>query len=272
MKQRRGALWAVGIGIRAPSQATLEASERIKRSDMVFSLVADPLAEYWIRSLNPTTESLAHFYARGKARRQTYREMVERIMDAVRRDLRVCVVAYGHPGIVAYPLHEALRRAHAEGFPAEMLPGVSAENCLFAELGIDPAVAGWHCYEATEFLVHRRTMDPSSNLVLWQVGGIAVSDSRTETQAWNRDGIVALTERLLEAYRPQHEVVVYEAASLPVCRSTVERVALQRLPDAPIRVMATLYVPPMTRASLDETMMRRLGITQKPRAPAALAG
>ncbi len=267
MKRGVGSLSAVGIGIRAPAQVTLEASSRIEHADKVFTIVTDPLAEYWVHSLNENTESLYRYYVVGKERRDTYREMVERIVGAVRQNLRVCVASYGHPGIVAYPLHEAVRRVREEGFPAEMLAGVSAEGCLFAELGVDPAVAGCHSYEATEFLVHRRALDPSSNLVLWQIGGIAVSGHRQETDAWNRAGLVVLTEALLEAYRADHEVVIYEAARLPLCKSTIERIALERLPYAGVRALSTLYVPPMTRPAVDEEMARRLGVALPIKAP-----
>ena len=63
--------------------------------------------------------------------------MVERILSYVRRGLNVCVVFYGHPGV--HPGHESIRRARMEGFSASKLPGISAEDCLFAELGIDPS-------------------------------------------------------------------------------------------------------------------------------------
>jgi hypothetical protein len=35
-----------------------------------------------------------------------------------------------------------------------MLPAISAEDCLFADLGVDPADHGCPSYEATDFLVH----------------------------------------------------------------------------------------------------------------------
>jgi uncharacterized protein YabN with tetrapyrrole methylase and pyrophosphatase domain len=269
MERRGGSLSAVGIGIRAPAQTTLEASSRIERADKVFSLVADPIAEFWIQSLNANTESLGPLYAVGKPRRETYAEMVKRILDAVRADLRVCAVSYGHPGVAAYPLHESVRRARAEGFPAEMLAGVSAEDCLFADLGVDPVAGGCCSYEATDFLVHGRTFDPAGNLVLWQVGVIAEPGFKREDRAWNPAGVAVLTEKLLEVYPRDHEVVVYEAPRLPVCDAIVERVPLARLPRAHVTPMSTLFVPPMMKAEVDETIVRRLRIRRKSRASAA---
>ncbi len=261
--QRRGSLSAVGIGIRAPGQATLEACARIKHAEKVFSLVSDPVAEYWLRTLNPNTESLAHFYAVGKERRETYREMVERIVGAVRSQVRVCAVSYGHPGVTAYPLHESVRRAREEGFEAEMLAGISAVDCLFADLGIDPTVNGCRSYEATYFLLRRLEPDPRSNLVLWQVGVIAESGYHQQHEAWNRRGLAVLAETLLESYPRDHEVVVYEAARHPACDPMIARIALADLPSAPVTAMSTLFVPATSIRPLDDAMAKRLGLIRR---------
>jgi precorrin-6B methylase 1 len=255
-----GSLRAVGVGISAPAQATLAARSAIEDAEKVFSLLADPLAEYWIRTLNPNTEWLGDLYAVGKNRRQTYSEMVERIVGAVRDGARVCVVTYGHPGVAAYPIHEAVRRARAEGFQTEMLAGISAQDCLFADLGIDPVASGWRSYEATDFLIHRRGIDPASNLILWQIGVIAESGYKREAGPWNRNGLAILAETLLQVYKPEHEVVVYEASRLPLCAPLIERIALRDLPSARVTAMSTLFVPPMCRPEIDEAMVRRLGV------------
>ncbi len=256
----RGSLVVVGIGIRSPAQATFEAASRIKSADKVFILVPDPVAHYWVRTLNAKAESLAHLYGEGKDRRDTYREIVERITDAVREGLGVCAVTYGHPGFAAFPFHESIRQLRAEGYPTEMLAGISAADCLFAELGVDPINAGCLSYEATDFLLRRRPVDPASNLILLQIGVIAESAYKQQREAWNRNGLAALMERLLEVYAPDHEVVVYEASSILVCEPIIERVPLGSLADARVTAMSTLFVPPMTKAPLDEAMARRLAV------------
>ncbi len=260
----------VGVGIRAPAQTTLEARGRIEQAEKVYALPANAFTEYWLHRLNDNVETLVDLYAVGKDRRQTYLEMVERIVGAVRKGLRVCVASYGHPGVFAYPFHEAIRRLRKEGFPAEMLAGVSAEDCLIADLGVDPASAGWRSYEATDFLIYRRALDPASGLILWQVGVIGHLGYETEDdRPWNSDGVLVLTERLLEGYRRDHEVIVYEAAQLPICKPKIDRVLLQDLPAAPITVRSTLYVPPMTEPVLDAAMVERLRLSQPVEAVAA---
>ena len=96
--------------------------------------------------------------------------MAEAILEPVRAGKRVCAAFYGHPGVFVLPSHEAIARARAEGFDATMLPGVSAEDCLVADLGVDPARNGLQSYEAGDFLRRRPAIEPTTALVLWQIG------------------------------------------------------------------------------------------------------
>jgi hypothetical protein len=173
-----GSLTVVGTGIRAGLDTTAEARLHIERGDPLLYLVNDPVTEGWLRRLNPGAATLADAYRDGAPRLDAYREMADRILAAVRAGGAVCVAFYGHPGIFVRPGHEAVRRAAAEGYPARMVPGVSAEDWLFADLGVDPADRGCQSFEATDFLLYRRRFDPRSALVLWQVGGTGDRDFR----------------------------------------------------------------------------------------------
>ena len=180
---KEGSLTVVGVGIRAPAQTTLEARGRIERAEKVYALVSNAVTEYWLRGLNENVESLADCYAVGKDRRETYQEMSARMVDAVRAGLRVCAVSYGHPGVFANPFHAAVRQLRIEGFDAEMLAAVSAEDCLIADLGVDPAAGGCRSYEATDFLIYRRPLDPATALILWQVGALGELGYQSEAIA-----------------------------------------------------------------------------------------
>src|SRR5262249_16481674 len=157
----------VGTGIRVIGQLTTEAIAWIKISEKVLYLTHDPVACGIIAHLNPSAESLAGFYVERKLRKETYEEMVGRVMECVRSGKRPCVVFYGHPGVFCWPGHEAIRQAQREGYLARMLPAISAEDCLFADLGLDPATTGCQSYQATDFLNSDRQIDPSSLLILW---------------------------------------------------------------------------------------------------------
>ncbi|HEX9941275.1 MAG TPA: SAM-dependent methyltransferase [Thermoanaerobaculia bacterium] len=238
-----GSLTVVGTGIRSVGQLTVEAIAHIQSAERVFYLVAEPVAEEVIHRLNPAgARSLAGLYGEGKPRRETYRQMVESILTSVRHGRRTCAVFYGHPGVFVDPAHEAVRSARKEGFAARMLPGVSAEDCLFADLGLDPATAGCQSYEATDFLVNRRQADPSSHLVLWQVG--VLGDRAFSLEVRESSPLDLLIHRLSEVYPRHHQVCVYEAAVLPACEPVVRWTELAGLERRHLSIVSTLYVPP----------------------------
>jgi hypothetical protein len=262
MTRKRGSLAVVGTGIEAMGQMTPAARTEIENADSVFYVVSDPLTPKALAELNPSAQSLDGLYAVGKHRLRSYAAMVERVLRDVRRGLRVCFVLYGHPGVFALPAHAAVRLARAEGFRAKMLPAVSADACLIADLGIDPS-AGLQTYEATDFLVRRRSVDPAVGLVLWQVGVVGRFD--LPAGGVDRQKLRVLVEVLSEIYPRGHRGILYEASVLPGFDPAIETVALRRLHLANVTSASTLYVPPAMRAEIDPAMMRRLGIADAER-------
>jgi precorrin-3B methylase len=246
--------------MQANRQTTLEARESIEQAEKVLFLVGSPTTGYWIGRLNPTAESMDSLFEPGKDRLTTYLAIAEHILAYVRAGLRVTVVFYGHPGVFVYSSHAAIRRARQEGFRARMLPGVSAEDCLFADLGIDPASAGCQSFEATDFLIYRRRFDPRSTLILWQIGLIGQLDYKRQ---YSLDGLRVLIEVLQEHYSPDHETVVYEAAQHPIAEPAIERVRLADLHAARVTPISTLCVPPVAPEPPDPAMLRRLGLAER---------
>jgi hypothetical protein len=256
MTDRVGSLVVVGTGIRLGGQVTVEALDAIRRADCVPYFVADPHAALWIESLNPAAENLARLYARGKPRADTYTEAIDHIVALVRQGRRVCAAFYGHPGVFAYPSHEAVRRARAEGFEARMQPGVSAEDCLFADLGLDPAQRGCQSYEATDFLLRPRAFDSRTLLLFWQVG--VIGETSVGDGAPRAAGVQILVDALLAHYPPNHGVIAYEAATYAVCDPSILHVPLARLASVRFSPMATLVVPPHGELRDDERMVEQL--------------
>jgi precorrin-6B methylase 1 len=252
-----GSLTIVGTGMQANRQTTLEARESIEQAEKVLFLVGSATTSYWISRLNSTAESMDWLFEPGKDRLTTYRAIVEHILGHVRAGQRVTVVFYGHPGVFVYSSHEAIRRARLEGFHARMLPGISAEDCLFADLGIDPATSGCQSFEATDFLLYQRRFDPRSSLILWQIGLIGQLDYRRH---YELRGLRVLAEVLQEHYPADHETVVYEAAQHPIAEPLIERVRLGDLPAARVTPISTLYVAPLAPEPPDRAMLRRLGL------------
>ncbi len=122
-----------------------------------------------------------------------------------------------------------------------MLPGVSAEDCLFADLGVDPGRTGCQSYEATRFLEERPNVEPRAALVLWQIGVVGSAEHTEEPRAPKLGELVAALRRL---YPDGHEVVVYESSHYPGVAPLVRPVPLAGLADA-VTPASTLYVPPL---------------------------
>jgi len=224
----------------------------------VLHVAGDPVAEEWLASLNPSARSLTTHYRAGVPRRLIYEGMVEEILFAVRDGKRVCAVFYGHPGVYVQPSHEAVRRARDEAYEARMLPAVSAEDCLVADLGVDPGDQGWQSWDATGFLLHGVRPDPTAGLVLWQVDGIGKLD-------WNLDpdprGLSALADVLAELYPAEHELVFYRASIYPITAAETTHIRLDELAKLPAAPAGTLYVPPLPARPVAPAMAERLGLT-----------
>jgi len=231
----------VGSGIQSGRDLTRGARDEIRRADKVLYLVAEPVTAMWLRKLNPSAESLHKFYSIDKPRRDTYAEMVEHILSFLHAGLNVCVVSYGHPGVFADPMHEAMKRARSEKFAAFMLPGISAVDWLYADLGLDPATSGCQIFDATDFLEQRRKHDTSSALILLQVGIIGV---KTFPRACDAKKFCVLMERLSRDYGAEHEIVIYEASQYSIANAVVQRAALNAPSAFVLSLASTMYVPP----------------------------
>ena len=254
-----GSLTVVGTGIRCVSQITFEARAAIEQADKVLTVALDPLMSRWLTQLNASTESLHPLYRLGMDRQRIYDAITERVLEAVRQGGRVCFALYGHPGVLVYASHEAVRRARLEGFDARMLPGISAEDCLFADLGFDLAGGGCQSFEANDFLLYRRVFDPRSALILWQF--TLVGEATYTRDVPNMRGLRVLVDYLGRHYPADHSVCVYEAAPYPLSRPSLEYVPLSRLPEARLSAVSTLFVPPHGVAEADPEILRALGLS-----------
>jgi precorrin-6B methylase 1 len=253
---RRGSLACVGMGLTLGAHLTPLARSHIEQADVVFAALSEGAMELWLQRMHSDVRSLRPYYAEGKSRQKTYRQWVDLMMAEVRAGKRVCAVFYGHPGIFAWSPHKAIEVARAEGFAAHMEPGVSSEDCLYADLGIDPGRFGCQHFEASQLLFYERRVDPAGYLVLWQVALVGDwSLTRFETGPAYRQVLVDL---LSQDYPLEHEVIIYRAATLPIERPRIRRIVLRELPDTPLTSEETVVLPPAARLTPDHAMRARL--------------
>lgn len=252
-----GSLVVVGTGYNIAGHVTPEARASIEGAERFFFLVTDPVTSNWLKNLNGSAESLHDSYRVGAPGLEGCNRMVERVLDAVRAGHRTCVALYGHPSICVPPGLESVRRARQEGFPARMLPAVSFEDCLFADLGLDPGVSGRVMYEATDFLIRPRKFDTTASLILLQVGVIGLVNF-TLSDVPNRAGLRILVEVLLQHYPAEHQVIPYHASQLPIFGPSIDCVPLSKVHEAPLSVDSTLYVPALPKRRIEPLVLARL--------------
>jgi Tetrapyrrole (Corrin/Porphyrin) Methylases len=237
-----GSVVFVGTGFSLISQATTEAVSHIERAQKLLYLVSDPAAALWLHSLNPSAESLSPHYGEGKPRTDSYAGMVEEVLAHVRRGEQVCVALYGHPGVGCDPTHMVMARSREEGFSARILPGVSSDACLYADLGIDPMDDGIQAYEASLFAFRRPRIDTRAPLLLWQAGFVGQPSIKLSGQV-NRPGVRALSRILAEYYDPAHRVAIYEASWYPICPPSIVWTSIRSIATRIKSAASTLFIP-----------------------------
>ena len=251
----RGSLIVVGTGIKTTGQLTIEALAWMRQAQSLVYVVGDPIAQAVINAIKPDAEDLSIYYQEGQQRIYAYEAMIEHIIRNVHSGKLTVGAFYGHPGVFAYPSHESIRRLRADGYKAKMLPGISAEDCMFADLGIDPAVGGMQTYEATDFLINGPIIDNSTQLVIWQIG--TLGDLTYHRNKYDTSAMPLLVERLAYFYPRSHLITVYEAPMFPGVEPMIARIPLYSLSEFPITAAMTLYIPPARLRSPDPELARR---------------
>lgn len=231
--------------MQAPADTTPLACSAIRAADRVLYGVADPLSAHWLQRQNACTESF--LYPRDAARRRDiYDAMVARIVECVERGEQVCAVFYGHPGFLTRPAHEAVRQVRALGYSARMIAGISSIGTLFADLAVDPGTHGCQIYEGERLVRQTLRVETRAALIICQPALVGVERPyRRDHDVLHEAGLRELTDFLLRLYPPNHEVVIYEAATLPTRAFSAVPVPLAALPSSQaVGELSTLYLAP----------------------------
>jgi len=254
-----GSIIVAGSGITL-GQMTMETQNYIKTVDVVYYVLTDIVSESWVIENAKIAYSLKGYYEEGVGRIHTYIKMANTVLDAARQGHNVCALFYGHPGIFVTPSHEIIRIAKAEGIPARMLAGVSAEDCLVSDFGFDPGKTGCAAYEATHLLIFPKKLDTSAWLIIWQpeaTGDIAYTKNRQYAKK-----VEILRDYLLKYYLPNAKVAVYEANTYSIGDPKIEWGTIKDLCDFELSGISTLVIPPATKAEMDLENVYALGIPE----------
>lgn len=263
--RKAGSLTVVGSGIKSIGHLTLETQGWIREADIVVYCVADPATEVWIKKNSKASFDLYTLYGNQKKRIDTYNDMVDVMVKHTRAGKHCCGVFYGHPGVFVLPSHKAIKILRAEGYEANMLPAISALDCLWADLGIDPSTNGSQEFEATDLLLRKRHLHNDMHAVIWQIG--CVGDLGFKFGGYDNRNLNILIDYLETFYKPDHNVIHYQGSQFPVCAPSIEQLALRDLRKAKVTGISTLYIPPQEKSVTYNEMMTRLGLAAKPTLP-----
>mgnify|MGYP000202667378 CR=1 FL=1 len=252
----QGSLVCVGTGMTLGAHISPIATSYITQADVVFSLMSTGITERWVEEMHDDVRSLQYCYQEGKNRNITYNEMVEAILTEVRAGKSVVAAFYGHPGVFACVSHKAIKQAKLENYAAHMEAGISAEDCLYADLSIDPGKTGCINYEASQFMFYQRIIDPAAHLILWQVG--LAGDKSLEKFSTGKAYRQVLVDLLLETYPADHQVILYQAKVLPIDTLRAEHISLIDLVDAELFMHTTLVIPPSEKMKANQAVLDKL--------------
>jgi len=208
----------IGLGVLNVDQVTYETERAIRRSKEVLYVDTGVATGAFLQKFCPIVTSLyASSYSESGCRLGSYDRMAVAVIEAALDHPPVTFAMAGHPIVGAqapFLIHEMARLL---GLEVVTLPGISAMDCLFAELMIDPCVGGLQMYEATDLLLRRHPLLPEVPALIWQIG---VVETRLHTQRRSRASrFDRFKAHVLQFYAPSHPVTAYFASQHPLMRS-----------------------------------------------------
>jgi Tetrapyrrole (Corrin/Porphyrin) Methylases len=226
---KRGRLTLCGVGFRV-GHMILDAMVALQGATKRFH-AGGPA---WLSTMFPDIEDVADFKLNGRNRRYRYEDIVERLLEGVRRGENVVCATYGSATMGVWFAHTAVSRARAEGFPAQILPGISCVEALFADLNIEPAQPGCQISMAHDYLTVPSAFSTVLPLILMQPSMI---DAMSDVQ--NPAGLERLAKQLAWRYDEFHEITLYTAGETHKAR----QLAVCNLPKAEVDNATTLLIP-----------------------------
>lgn len=234
-------LIVTGCGIKALSHFTNESIAAIEQADIVLFLVNEPITAQWLIKKSQKSESLEDIYFSAHLRTDAYKKIVERILFVLSQYDNVCVVVYGHPLLLSNSIEFLIKKIDRNSIDLIFHPGISAFDCLLADLEIDPWM-GCFSIEANEFIIKDKSIDSTNHLIIWQVG--AIGDHFTVVQSCHMDGISLLKNKLLKSYDARHQCVLYEASIYPHIPFQTTYTVISKMDQIPLTRITTAYIPP----------------------------
>ncbi|MHC0449673.1 MAG: SAM-dependent methyltransferase [Candidatus Lariskella arthropodorum] len=236
-------LYIVGSGIKTLSHFTKEFETYTTQSDIVFYLNNDPVTKQWYQKYAKKSYDLDNIYQKDNRthRSNIYHAIADYVISEFQSYDNICFALYGHPFFCAQPALHAIEKIvrDREDIKIHSFPAVSALDCLWIDLKVNPAEKGMQLYEAS-FMIHREIPLLSHvDLVVLQAGLIDIDTIYTGKE---ESSINKLKDYLLKFYSHDHPLVIYEAAQFPSHQPKIISCSVGKLVKDDISTLSTLYI------------------------------
>lgn len=241
-------IYIVGTGMVGYTQLTMQARQALERAERTYIVDGQPLVVDHVRSeYCEEVVDLSEEYTDGENRAEIYERMARRVLDdAEETDGPVTLALYGHPMVFVSPSQIVIERAPRRGLDVEVQPGISAIDCIYADLGFDPAENGVQMFEATDLLLREFPLNPEVPAMIWQIEAVETihhTERGSDPVKYER-----FRDYLLEFYPDDHEVHLLQTAMYPVADSIQLSVELGNLESLTPQLddgAYIMYVPPV---------------------------
>lgn len=252
-------IYVVGIGIKWIEHITLEVDRVLGSCNEILYIERAPGIEEYFRKKCERTTNLTDLYAENSDRSKTYHEMAARVIEAALERSPVVFALYGHPTIYAFPPFLVREMANPLGLNVKILPGISALDCLFCDLAVDPSVNGIQMFEATDLLLRKHPINTTAATVIWQIGSLETALFSSARSAAHR--FVRFKQYLLGFFPKDHPMYAVYSQPHPMLKSQIHRFEIDRIEEfsSILHSAVTLYIPPISPSEVkDEELLTSL--------------
>lgn len=245
-------LIVVGSGIKSIAHITEETKKIIQSVEKVLYLVNEQHIKEWISREAKQAESLDAIYFSTPKRIDAYTKITDHIINEYSNHATLCVIFYGHPTVFADSALNAVKQIKNAGGNAVILPAISAMDCLFSDLQIDPGDQGCFTIDATELLIYEYQLDPAVHNIVFQAGNLGQHNQEKTIK-------LDVLRSYLENYYPDDtQLCLYEAAVLPTHKPKINWITINQLTEQQPTFSTTLYLPPLKRKALSNRYLKLL--------------
>lgn len=233
-------VYALGTGLRIPSDLTLATIGALRRSSTVFALPGIDLSGI----TDSLIVDLSVHYSRNRKRADSYRRMAAVILMSARERPPVSFLTYGNPVVGTEVTRLLCATAAKTRLRVEVVNAPSSIEAVCAILKIDP-FQGLQLWEASAVLAQRPCISRDAWLFLMQVPYVGATTATHLLPAHRYDAasLTALRELLVDHYSECH-VAYFVRTAMGVHPTAVRRFCLGDLVRSVPANAATLAVPP----------------------------